>query len=302
MQYLAEYSQLATRAFDNQVHNSERFGGGWLRELDQNLNSQVSRLKTIGIRQDTVDRYVDKYKRLVSACFGAESRCASSFVTGPANFPVERMRKRRESARNRWDELRAYEARVIAAMERIARREYKKEHGITPLIEAQRNLNRRVLEQAQMKTANAALRKAKSHEEREAALLDLGYGPEAITRMLEKPYWKDKYGYEAWRLSNNNAQIVRLKQRVEELKAKEYRAEQEEDNGPKRYEFDGGYVELNYQDDRLRIKHAEKPAAEIIAKLKQYAFRWSPANKAWQRQLTPAAKQAARWVTGLEIQ
>lgn len=298
MNYLSDYSSLASRAFTNQVHNSERFGSHWLSDLDRTLTANVSNLRSKGLREETVNRFVEGYRKRVSACFGAESRCASSFITGGSNFPVHQQQKRRDAARKHWDELQAYEARVITALERAARKVYKAENGITPLVEAQRNLNRRVQVQELMKKTNAALRKATTHDEQEAVLLDLGYSPARISQLLTAERG-NRIGYQGWELSNNNAQIVRLKQRVEELKAKEYRAEQQDQ--PTRIEFTGGYVELNYTDDRLRIVHGEKPAAEVIATLKRNGFKWSPFNKAWQRQLTGAAKHAARTVLGIII-
>ena len=48
--------------------------------------------------------------------------------------------------------------------------------------------------------------------------------------------------------------------------------------------------------DRLQLLFDGKPAPEIISILKKNAFRWSPSNKAWQRQLTPNAIYAANKV------
>ena len=64
-------------------------------------------------------------------------------------------------------------------------------------------------------------------------------------------------------------------------------------------EFEGYDVELDYQEERLRIRHHEKPDARTIQDLKDNGFRWSPKNKAWQRQLTSNAVYAARLVLNL---
>ena len=42
------------------------------------------------------------------------------------------------------------------------------------------------------------------------------------------------------------------------------------------------------------------PDVEMRAKLKSEAFKWSPKNQAWQRQLTPNAVRAAKRVLGVE--
>lgn len=48
-------------------------------------------------------------------------------------------------------------------------------------------------------------------------------------------------------------------------------------------------VKQNTTDNRLQFIFPGKPDAEMIAKLKSRGFKWSPRNKAWQRQLTPNA-------------
>jgi len=45
----------------------------------------------------------------------------------------------------------------------------------------------------------------------------------------------------------------------------------------------------NTEENRLQLLFPDKPEAEMIATLKSRGFKWSPRNKAWQRQLTPNA-------------
>ena len=90
----------------------------------------------------------------------------------------------------------------------------------------------------------------------------------------------------AWMLSNNRAEIRRLKKRLEELE------QQEEFEG---WKFEGGEVVINREINRLQIKLDAKP--DDTSKYKIYGFRWSPREKAWQRQLTANAVRAARQIT-----
>ena len=90
----------------------------------------------------------------------------------------------------------------------------------------------------------------------------------------------------AWMLSNNRAEIRRLKKRLEELE------QQEEFEG---WKFEGGEVIINREINRLQIKLDAKP--DDTSKYKIYGFRWSPREKAWQRQLTANAVRAARQIT-----
>lgn len=53
------------------------------------------------------------------------------------------------------------------------------------------------------------------------------------------------------------------------------------------YEADGCEVVDNIEQQRVQIMFPGKPSSEIISYLKSNGFRWSPFNKAWQRQNTP---------------
>lgn len=57
-------------------------------------------------------------------------------------------------------------------------------------------------------------------------------------------------------------------------------------------EVDGVRIVENIEENRLQLFFDGKPEADIIALLKQHAFKWSPRFKAWQRILTPNAKFA----------
>ena len=58
--------------------------------------------------------------------------------------------------------------------------------------------------------------------------------------------------YPSWALSNNNAEIRRIKGRIAELTKKQ-------ETAYAGWEFDGGTVEANREDNRLQIFFEEKP-------------------------------------------
>ena len=62
----------------------------------------------------------------------------------------------------------------------------------------------------------------------------------------------------------------------------------------KEYKFDGGKDVICNSDERIRIYFDEKPNSETRSILKGNAFKWSPKNNAWQRQLTPNARFALK--------
>ena len=55
-------------------------------------------------------------------------------------------------------------------------------------------------------------------------------------------------------------------------------------------------LEENVTDGRIRFKFDGKPRQEIIDIMKSRGFRWSPSNKAWQRQNTPNGVWSAKQV------
>lgn len=60
--------------------------------------------------------------------------------------------------------------------------------------------------------------------------------------------------------------------------------------------FPGGKIVLNKAIDRVQLVFDGKPDADIITQLKSRAFRWSPREGAWQRQLTQNGVWAAEAV------
>jgi hypothetical protein len=60
--------------------------------------------------------------------------------------------------------------------------------------------------------------------------------------------------------------------------------------------FAGGKIVLNKVIDRVQMVFDDRPPPEIIAQLKSRAFRWSPREGAWQRQLTRNGVWAAEAV------
>lgn len=105
---------------------------------------------------------------------------------------------------------------------------------------------------------------------------------------LLKPDFCGRIGFAGYQLSNNNANIKRMEQRIAQLAT----ASQAEE---KRMSFQG-LCELveNVDENRLQLIFDGKPSAEIRSELKSYGFRWAPSQGAWQRQLNNGARYAAR--------
>ena len=106
-----------------------------------------------------------------------------------------------------------------------------------------------------------------------------------INYTIEHSYSWDKRPYSSYLLSNNNAEIRRLKQRIEQLS-------HDKEVGFVGWEFEGGEAVANTDNNRLQLLFDEKPGAEQRTILKQNGFHWSPSEQAWQRQLNDNAVYA----------
>ena len=95
---------------------------------------------------------------------------------------------------------------------------------------------------------------------------------------------EDILNYPSYLLTNNNANIRRTRQRIEDLKS------QSEYAG---WAFPGGRAEINEGENRLQLFFEEKPSEEQRRELKSNGFKWAPSQGAWQRQLTKNAIYAA---------
>ena len=153
-------------------------------------------------------------------------------------------------------------------------------------------------DQAQMKAINRVVRGKKlSDEDKIKKLVQELKVPEgkAYKLVTEEPRFGGKKGFPAYMLTNNNATIKRLKDKLATLL-------KEAENVTADYSFEGGYVTDNQEDDRVQIFFDFKPDSEIRRKLKGSGWRWAPSVGAWQRKRTENARYSAmRILDGLSF-
>lgn len=236
---------------------------------------------------EKIDRLLEIYCRKLAenmnASYSIEARCPSILISGGGNFPV-RKKERQNAARDRnleeWnyiqgllDKIRSVGTGGISSDDPQA---VEKLEAKLAALEKHQEL---------MKAANVAIR-MKDPTEGDAKLAELGYTPEDIAKLRE-PDFCGRIGYPAYLLQNNNANIRRIRGRIEELKKRS-------ENTPEGWEFDGGRVVMNTTENRLQIIFDGKPDADVRTELKGEGFRWAPSQGAWQQQLTDNAMRAAR--------
>jgi Domain of unknown function (DUF3560) len=102
--------------------------------------------------------------------------------------------------------------------------------------------------------------------------------------LILQPDFCGRIGYADYELTNNNANIRRMKQRLEQLEKALINA------------IEVGDTEQEYPDLNLIVRHARtinriqlifsgKPSGQIRNLLKSHGFRWAPSEGAWQRHL-----------------
>lgn len=95
--------------------------------------------------------------------------------------------------------------------------------------------------------------------------------------------------FPTYELTNSNANIKRVKQRIETLEAVKVSKPVEE-------EHDGYTYRENTEAMRVQFQFDGKPDDETRALLKRNGFRWAPSLGVWQRQLNDNGKYAAHRV------
>lgn len=236
---------------------------------------------------EKIDRLLETYCRKLAenmnASYSIEARCPSILISGGGNFPV-RKKEKQNAARDRNLEEWNYIQGLLDKIRSVGT------GGISsddPQAVEKLEAKLAALEKHQetMKAANTAIR-MKDPAKGDAKLAELGYTPEQITQLIE-PDFCGRIGYPAYALQNNNANIRRIRGRIEELKKRS-------ESTLKGWEFDRGRVVVNTTENRLQIIFDGKPDADIRTELKSEGFRWAPSQGAWQRQLTDNAMRAAR--------
>lgn len=150
--------------------------------------------------------------------------------------------------------------------------------------------------QATMKAANQIVRNRKLSDDDKVAQLVAECGlRESSARQLLQPDFAGRIGFPDYQLTNNNANIRRMHQRLKGLV-------DEGDRKSATLTFPGGRVEDNAEEHRVRIYHDARPGAETIAKLKTYGFHWTPSLGCWQRLRNNSARYAAEQITGVRWQ
>ena len=150
-----------------------------------------------------------------------------------------------------------------------------------------------------MLDANKIIKSKGSDEEKFAKLVEAGWSEKNAREIMTPTKWSGSVGFQTYELSSNTAEMRRLIDRVIDIHERSLKALEKPAVDYSKYGFT---VERNADINRLQLKFNDIPDAETRSKLKHNGFRWSPREKAWQRQMTGNAEYSLkRFVEGLQV-
>ena len=252
----------------------ERMGHHICIECSEELNEFLANIPT-ELQAEYEAKYLNKWREWLAAL----SRCYSVLVTGPARF-----NSRRHEKMNDYE--RAAKQRLIDWSEKVVKRINRQQRltGWQEVERLQSKLDTLTELHDKMKAANKIVRSKKmSEEEQIDGLVALGLNEKQAVEILKPMERWQSVGFPTYQLQNNLAKIKDTQAAIERHKAM---AEAED----KEIKFNGGRVVVCNSEERMRFYFDTIPSVEVRNLMKRNAFKWSPKNGAWQRQLTANCK------------
>ena len=272
--------ELAVNSGRNISMDPDRWGENILDSLEISLGKFLSQIPD-ELKDELEDAYIGKYKEWLYA----QSRCFSVMITGPAKFNNRRHEKTNAAEHAAYERLQTWSEKVIKRCNRQERLT-----GWAEVERLQEKIDNLTRSQEMMKAANKIIRDKKLAEiEKVDELVALGFREEVALKLLE-PDFCGRLGFASYALTNNLAKIKDAEARMKRHADMANRAV----DGDEVHEYSWGKLIVAFGDERYRFIFDGKPAPEIIKLMKSNAFKWSPSNSAWQRQITSNAKYAVK--------
>ena len=239
------------------------------------------------------ERYSAKLAAAINQQHSIQARCPGALIAGFANFPLRKKEKQNAAMAKFYEEngqlFEPTENYFFRKIRNIASDKTIYSNDANVLQRLQARLAQLESNQEQWKRVNAYWRK-------HGTMTGYGLSEEAETRINEKMKINGlSQPIPGWRLTNNNAEIHRVRDRIAELERLKEQADAPADETGQRYpEIEGVTVRENSEAMRIELYFDEKPTDEARMLLKGAAFKWAPSKGAWQRQLTSNAVRATQ--------
>ena len=267
---LSDHYDLCYRAHQGTSFSPEKRAVMYVRDYSELLKEDLEKLG------EHSGNYQAKFIAHFTDWMSAKSRCLSTMIAGPSNFPVRRAQKANNSEHNKYEAFMHWREKYFKAVNRVPTKSPEDD-----LVIAERTLEQQLNLQLRLKRINAVIRKSKLTDLKQVVNLLLHHEEEFTQAEIKhvREHYTGKICVPGYALTNLNARINSTKGKIQARLVRIQRKKTWED-----ITFEGGYVTL--EDDRLKIYHDEKPSREIIQEIKSNGFRWSPHWTCWCRKHT----------------
>lgn len=277
---LEQYREVARSAYRGISFFPEKCGDKDLRDLESHLFSikdEIERSQLADEKKASLYTwYKNKLIKLQLSYWSAESRCISWAITGRGGLNFNRVNKTRDIANEIMKDLLDFWNYDIS---KLIAKNLPDEIKTSLKDEADIKSLDGYIQDCLDKAHGSTKQLLKGKIERLINAGKIGAAEYAINKCREHKIFTERN------------KIFRL---FEEMKVKHHAPHEKPQN--KEYQINGVKILENIEIGRLQIIFEGKQDSETIARLKTNAWHWSPRNQAWQRQLTPNAKNSLSYI------
>ena len=302
-----EINEQAARAAKNANSMSDYVSGSataeynhYLKEFNEAVNDLKQKYGVTDEQQEAIDYYSDRYALKLATAMNRinaiDARVPSVLIAGFSNFPVRKKQKQNAAREKFWSECgelfeptNNYYYRKIETM--LSNKTIYSNDALA-LEKLQNKLSDLEQFHAEKIRRNAYYRKNGTFKGYEGVSDE---DAQKFDNMIKnRTFSWEKLPYPSYDLQSDNAEMKRLRERIETIARMKERANT--DNPNKYPTVDGVEVIENAELMRIQLKFEDIPNEEIRTILKSNGFRWAPSEKAWQRQLTPNGIRATKYL------
>ena len=238
---------------------------------------------------EKIDSLLQRYKKLLEKnandYYRIECMCPSFLITGAGNFPVARKEKQNRAREKNYREREALNS-LLDKIATVGAEYCISSDSSTAVQELTAKVEALEAEKIKMKHVNA-------YHHLKGTVIGCPYLTEEEALEMADCMTRSTWGmpYPGFKFTNLGARLRSARKRLDQLKKRD-------ELTLEGWDFPGGKVVLNKEENRVQLLYDEKPSAEVISNLKHHGFRWSPRFKAWQRMLNGNGMYAAGKITG----
>lgn len=261
----------AYRAYSNISFSPEKRAEQTVIDYEKQLSDDI-----LNIPDEERERYIDNYKRYLFAWLSAMGNCYSVMITGGSNFNNSRHEKMNQRERARYDEFIAWRTKALSAIaKRIESSKPEEQKASERWEQLKKEISKKISWGSVANCCSMIERLAYNGE------------VELVSKCLE--LIKEYNSTHVNKFVTDRHKVWSMVDIATKIREKNSVQKQNMENV-----VNGIRVVQNYEIDRIQLFFEGKPNPETISNLKHNAFKWSPSNGCWQRQLTTNAIYATK--------